>query len=33
MSSITPKRVQRLLEKQSPDDVHMIDGNGERIGD
>jgi len=24
--------IQELLEKEGPDDIHMIDGNGERLG-
>lgn len=27
------KRARDLLEKEGPEDVHMIDGSGERIGD
>jgi hypothetical protein len=27
------QRARELLEKESPEDIHMIDGSGERIGD
>lgn len=27
------KRARKLLEKEGPEDIHMIDGSGERIGD